>query len=212
MKIIALEEHYLDHDIAAASAPLARELSPDFGAAYAADSGLPYSPPTSVLADLGAGRLADMDANGISMQVLSCLSTQQVPAGVAADLVRRTSTGRPGPGDAGPGDAGPGDAGPGGAGPGGADGRHPEAPVGPDVGEDLAGCFIPPAGAVDLEPFRRQAVPGGRGGNRVVTGRVQHSARAEEQARLVQVGADQHRRLRHGPADDAGHVAFQSRL
>lgn len=91
MKIVALEEHYLDPDIAAASAPLARELSPDFAAAYDPRSGLNYSPPVQVLTDLGEGRLADMDANGISMQVLSCLSTQQVPADVAAGLVRKAN-------------------------------------------------------------------------------------------------------------------------
>jgi hypothetical protein len=41
-----------------------------------------------VLADLEAGRIADMDRHGITMQVLSSLSTQQVSADVAADLVR----------------------------------------------------------------------------------------------------------------------------
>jgi uncharacterized protein len=41
-----------------------------------------------VLTDLGEGRLADMDKNGITLQVLSNLSTQQVQAGVAADLVQ----------------------------------------------------------------------------------------------------------------------------
>lgn len=91
MRIVTLEEHYLDPDIAAASAPLARELSPHFAAAYDPGTGLPYSPPAQVLRDLGEGRLADMDANGISMQVLSCLSTQQVPANVAVDLVRNTN-------------------------------------------------------------------------------------------------------------------------
>jgi uncharacterized protein len=91
MKIITLEEHYLDPDIAAASAPNARELSPDFAAAYDPARGLSYSPTPDVLQDLGEARLADMDRNGISMQVLSCLSTQQLPADVAVELARRTN-------------------------------------------------------------------------------------------------------------------------
>ncbi|MCB8913904.1 amidohydrolase family protein [Rhodococcus rhodochrous] len=88
MRIITLEEHYLHPGIAAASAPLARELSPDFAAAYDHASGLSYSPSTQVLQDLGDGRIAEMDAHGISMQVLSCLTTQLVPADVALELVR----------------------------------------------------------------------------------------------------------------------------
>ena len=56
MRIITLEEHYLDPAIAAASAPLARELSPDFAAAYDPASGLSYTPTAQVLQDLGDGR------------------------------------------------------------------------------------------------------------------------------------------------------------
>lgn len=41
-----------------------------------------------MLCDLDEGRIADMDKHGITVQVLSNLSTQQVPADVAADLVR----------------------------------------------------------------------------------------------------------------------------
>jgi uncharacterized protein len=91
MKIIALEEHFLDPDVAAASAARARELSPAFAATYDPAQGLSYSPAREVLTDLGPGRLADMEANGISMQVLSCLSTQQVPPEVAAGLVRQAN-------------------------------------------------------------------------------------------------------------------------
>ncbi len=91
MKIIALEEHYLDRDIAAASAAGARALSPDFSATYDSGRGLSYSPSAEVVKDLGDVRLRDMDAGGVSMQVLSCLSTQQVPADVAADLVGKAN-------------------------------------------------------------------------------------------------------------------------
>jgi uncharacterized protein len=88
MKIITIEEHVLDPAVARASAATAQELSPYFGAAFGPDSGLPYSPSPDVLRDLDEGRLADMDKHGITLQVLSNLTTQQVPADVAADLVQ----------------------------------------------------------------------------------------------------------------------------
>jgi uncharacterized protein len=88
VKIIALEEHFVDPGVSKAAGPAANVLSPGFAAAYAPGSGLSYSPPAEVLMDLAEGRIADMDAGGITMQVLSCLGAQQVPADVAPDLVR----------------------------------------------------------------------------------------------------------------------------
>ena len=91
MKIITLEEHYLDVAVARASAPATQALSPHFSAAYDPASGTPYSPGADVLTDLDDGRISDMDRNGIAVQVLSGLSTQQLPADVAVDLVRATN-------------------------------------------------------------------------------------------------------------------------
>lgn len=88
MKIIALEEHFLDPAVAAASAPEIQRLAPGFGATSDPARGRSYSPRSDVLRDLEEGRLADMDAGGVTMQVLSCLTTQQLPADVAVDLVR----------------------------------------------------------------------------------------------------------------------------
>ncbi len=88
MKVITIEEHVLNPAVARASAATASELNPYWAAAFSPDSGLPYTPSPDVLCDLDQGRLADMDKHGISTQVLSNLSTQQVPADVAADLVR----------------------------------------------------------------------------------------------------------------------------
>jgi uncharacterized protein len=88
MKVITIEEHVLNPAVARASAATARQLKPSWAAAFSPDSGLPYTPSADVLCDLDEGRLADMDKHGISMQVLSNLSTQQVPADVAPDLVR----------------------------------------------------------------------------------------------------------------------------
>ena len=88
MKIIAVEEHFVDPAVSKAGAPAATALSPDFETAYDPAGSLSYSPPVEVLMDLAQGRIADMDAAGISMQVLSCLGAQQVPPHVAPDLVR----------------------------------------------------------------------------------------------------------------------------
>lgn len=88
MKFITIEEHALNPAVARASAATAQQLSPHWKAAFSPDSGLPHTPSPDVLCDLDQGRLADMDKHGITMQVLSNLTTQQVPADVAADLVR----------------------------------------------------------------------------------------------------------------------------
>jgi predicted TIM-barrel fold metal-dependent hydrolase len=91
LKIIALEEHYLDLGVARASAPAIRELSPHYLAAFDHATGLPYSPSVETLSDLDEGRIADMDRNGITMQVLSSLNAQQLPPEVAVELVRTTN-------------------------------------------------------------------------------------------------------------------------
>lgn len=83
MRVIALEEHFLDPGLAGAARPGLLDLSPNFFAAYAEEF-----PGPEVLQDLGEGRLREMDETGISMQVLSCLFAQQVPAEVAVDVVR----------------------------------------------------------------------------------------------------------------------------
>ena len=64
MRVIALEEHFLFADLVdriPASARLARGFPPGRGLG-----------PDKQLADLGAGRIEDMDRAGISMQILSC--------------------------------------------------------------------------------------------------------------------------------------------
>lgn len=88
MKIIAVEEHFLDPEIAAASAPALRELCPDFAAAFIETGDFP---PPEVAQGLGERRLADMDASGIAMQVLSCPNAQLLPAQSAVELVRNAN-------------------------------------------------------------------------------------------------------------------------
>jgi predicted TIM-barrel fold metal-dependent hydrolase len=91
MKIITLEEHYLDLSTAKAGAANQKALSPGFGAAWDSAAGLPNSPSAAVLQDLGDGRLADMDANGIDIQVLSTLGAQLLPEHDAAELTRASN-------------------------------------------------------------------------------------------------------------------------
>jgi hypothetical protein len=83
-RIITLEEHFLDPAVTAAGREQFVAHSPGFGASYDAAKGLPYAPTPAQLTDLGDGRIADMDAHGISMQVISALNPQYVPADDAA--------------------------------------------------------------------------------------------------------------------------------
>lgn len=68
MKIIALEEHFINPAIAAASADALERLAPSHRAAY---SNYPSNASFDKMTDLGPIRIADMDANDIDMQVLS---------------------------------------------------------------------------------------------------------------------------------------------
>ncbi|MHA7987397.1 amidohydrolase family protein [Rathayibacter sp. CAU 1779] len=86
-RIITLEEHFADSAVGAAGRERSHELSPGFPVSYAPSTGLPYTPTPDQLTDLGEGRIADMDANGITVQVLSSLGAQYVPAPHAAELV-----------------------------------------------------------------------------------------------------------------------------
>lgn len=91
MKIIALEEHFLDPAVAAASVGPVPGSDHDAGERGDASVALPYTPGPDQLTDLGEHRIADMDAHGIDVQILSSLSTQQLPPAVAVDVVRQTN-------------------------------------------------------------------------------------------------------------------------
>jgi len=86
MKLITLEEHYAHMAISKAGAENFKELSPHFFEAFA--PGMPYSPKPGTLFDLGEGRLADMDANNITMQILSNTSAQTADASQAVEACR----------------------------------------------------------------------------------------------------------------------------
>lgn len=90
MRIIALEEHYLDPNVVAVvpSTPGAGRPSSD---GTDPSVKLPYTPSRDQLQDLDDGRIADMDAGHIDVQVLSSLTTQVLPADVVVDVVRGTN-------------------------------------------------------------------------------------------------------------------------
>lgn len=87
MRIITVEEHAVSPSLNRAIAKYGRG-----GAAYQAlahAKGYPYDADPVLFADLGAKRIADMDAAGIDMQVLSCpVQPQQLPPDIAVSAVR----------------------------------------------------------------------------------------------------------------------------
>jgi predicted TIM-barrel fold metal-dependent hydrolase len=80
LKVIAIEEHFLDPAIGAATAPAMQELAPGFAAAFIATGDFP---PPEVATGLGERRIADMDASGVDVQVLSAPNAQLLPADAA---------------------------------------------------------------------------------------------------------------------------------
>lgn len=101
MKIICLEEHTVDAALGKASqAAQMREAGymADLGSRVKTPSGLPrddrphiqaVADIPALLRDVGAGRIADMDANGIDIQILSYSDAAQLaPAGQALELTR----------------------------------------------------------------------------------------------------------------------------
>jgi predicted TIM-barrel fold metal-dependent hydrolase len=85
MRIVTLEEHWSDPAVSAAGAPAMTELVPGYAAAFDVNAGMPYTERLHLLPDIGAARIADMDRNGVTTQVLSCMNTF-LPAKVAAEL------------------------------------------------------------------------------------------------------------------------------
>ena len=101
MKIICLEEHTIDAMIAQASqtaqiqeagytADLTIRVDQDSGSrADRPDMNDDMSAIATLAADIGSGRIADMDLNGIDMQILSHSNMPQLaPLNRAADLTR----------------------------------------------------------------------------------------------------------------------------
>ena len=87
MKLITTEEHVTIPMLAQA---LQKYPSPDAQhSATATTPDLPFCPDMELYRDIGGKRIADMDAHGITMQILSCpLQSQRLPAVEAASIVK----------------------------------------------------------------------------------------------------------------------------
>lgn len=87
MRIITVEEHAISPALNKALAKYGKAGAPYQALAHA--KGYPYDADPVLFADLGEKRIADMDAAGIDMQVLSCpVQAQQLPPDIAVAAVR----------------------------------------------------------------------------------------------------------------------------
>lgn len=88
MKIIAVEEHFGFPEITAGGKAEEEALCPHFHAAYSNAWPLPHVPRPGSMQDIAAGRIEDMDANGIDVQILSSNSTQLIVSADATEICR----------------------------------------------------------------------------------------------------------------------------
>lgn len=90
MKIITIEEHLAGAPINAYLGKYAAEDAPYTPMAH--KQGRPYEADPVLFADLKKSRIADMDKNGITMQILSCpVKSQLLPKNEAAPIVSETN-------------------------------------------------------------------------------------------------------------------------
>lgn len=88
MKLIAVEEHFGYAEIAAGGKAEQDVLCPHFHESYANAWPLPHVPRPGSMQDIAAGRIADMDNNGIDAQILSSNSTQLIVSPDAVEICR----------------------------------------------------------------------------------------------------------------------------
>ncbi len=93
MKIITIEEHFINAEISTAIAPEIEKIAPGHAQSFHADFGTRQTMRPEQLFDLGAARIASMDANGIDVQILSYSgpSTELLPSPQAVELVRKAN-------------------------------------------------------------------------------------------------------------------------
>ncbi len=93
MKIITIEEHFLNAEITAATADEIERIAPGHAQSFHADFGSRQTMKPEQLFDIGAARIADMDAHGIDMQILSYNSpaTELLPSPQAVELARKAN-------------------------------------------------------------------------------------------------------------------------
>lgn len=93
MKIITVEEHFINAPIAGAIRDEVEKIAPGHDRAFVADFGTRQTMRPEQLFDIGAGRIADMDADGIDMQILSYSGpgTELLPSPLAVELAREAN-------------------------------------------------------------------------------------------------------------------------
>ncbi len=93
MKLITIEEHFINAEITAATRDEIEKIAPGHSKAFVADFGSRQTMKPGQLTDIGAGRIANMDANGIDVQILSYNSpaTELLPSPLAIELARRAN-------------------------------------------------------------------------------------------------------------------------
>lgn len=90
MKIITIEEHLGGVPVSQAVARYAKKDADYFGMAHI--PGRPYEAETELYEDLDKRRIEDMDANGITMQILSCpVKSQLIPGKEAPAIVKESN-------------------------------------------------------------------------------------------------------------------------
>ncbi len=93
MKIITIEEHFINSAMTDATRDEIEKIAPGHSKAFVADFGSRTTMRIGQLFDIGAGRIADMDANSIDMQILSynAPAAELLPSPLAVDLARQAN-------------------------------------------------------------------------------------------------------------------------
>ncbi len=93
MKIITVEEHFLNATITDATRDEVDKIAPSHARAFVANFGTRQTMQPGQLTDIGAGRIASMDANGIDVQMLSynAPATELLPSPLAVEMARQAN-------------------------------------------------------------------------------------------------------------------------
>ncbi len=93
MKIITIEEHFINPAMTAATRDEIEKIAPGHARAFVADFGSRTTMRIEQLFDIGAARIADMDANGIDMQILSynAPAAELLPSPLAVELAKQAN-------------------------------------------------------------------------------------------------------------------------
>lgn len=93
MKIITIEEHFINAEITAANQAEIEKMAPGHPKAFMADFSTRQTMKPGQLTDIGEGRIANMDANNIDMQILSYSgpATEVLDLPIAIELAKQAN-------------------------------------------------------------------------------------------------------------------------